>query len=84
MFLFHSIYSLKFLVKSQPQPSYKIGSVIYIKKECIVWFICQLYLPIIPCNIVQLLYSVQLITVGDLSKALLSFSRRRMLELRAF
>ena len=34
MFLFHPIHFLKFLVKSQPQRSYKNGS--YIKKECIL------------------------------------------------
>ena len=34
MFLFHPIHFLKFLVKSQPQRSYKKGS--YTKKECII------------------------------------------------
>ena len=37
MFLFYLIHFLKFLVKSQPQRSYKKGS--YIKKECIL-FLC--------------------------------------------
>ena len=36
MFLFHPIHFLKFLVKSQPQHSYKTGSYKKKKKECSV------------------------------------------------
>ena len=39
MFLFHTIHFLKFLVKSQPQRSYKKGS--YIKKKSVLRYMSE-------------------------------------------